>query len=130
VLKGFVVVVIVFAVIGSLISFLLGQPCWFWCYCLLVHDKDFFLVLFVIVWGCLANFGSIFFVYGSVVLLVVLCASCDYLGAMGDSSSTPPMSLSHHAPVQRITSDLLNGQNFAAWSRSLRLYLGGKGKSG
>jgi hypothetical protein len=25
---------------------------------------------------------------------------------------------------------LLNGRNFAAWSRSLRLYLGGKGKSG
>uniref|UniRef100_A0A2N9J940 Integrase catalytic domain-containing protein n=1 Tax=Fagus sylvatica TaxID=28930 RepID=A0A2N9J940_FAGSY len=49
---------------------------------------------------------------------------------MGDSSSTPPMSLSHHAPAQRITSALLNGRNFAAWSRSLRLYLGGKGKSG
>jgi hypothetical protein len=26
------------------------------------------------------------------VLLAVLCASCDYLGAMGDSSSTSPMS--------------------------------------
>ena len=52
-LKGFVVVVIVFAIIGSLIFFLLGQPCWFWCYCLLVRDKDFFLVLFVTVWGCL-----------------------------------------------------------------------------
>uniref|UniRef100_A0A2N9F1J4 non-specific serine/threonine protein kinase n=1 Tax=Fagus sylvatica TaxID=28930 RepID=A0A2N9F1J4_FAGSY len=44
--------------------------------------------------------------------------------------STSPMSLSHHAPAQRITSALLNGRNFAAWSRSLRLYLGGKGKSG
>uniref|UniRef100_A0A2N9ED05 Integrase catalytic domain-containing protein n=1 Tax=Fagus sylvatica TaxID=28930 RepID=A0A2N9ED05_FAGSY len=49
---------------------------------------------------------------------------------MGDSSSTSPMSFSHHAPAQRITSALLNGRNFAAWSRSLRLYLGGKGKSG
>uniref|UniRef100_A0A2N9IER4 Reverse transcriptase Ty1/copia-type domain-containing protein n=1 Tax=Fagus sylvatica TaxID=28930 RepID=A0A2N9IER4_FAGSY len=49
---------------------------------------------------------------------------------MGDSSSTSLMSLSHHAPAQRITSALLNGRNFAAWSRSLRLYLGGKGKSG
>jgi hypothetical protein len=64
------------------------------------------------------------------VLLAVLCAFCDYLGAMSDSSSTPPMSLSHHAPAQRITSALLNGRNFVAWSRSLRLYLGGKGKSG
>ena len=63
------------------------------------------------------------------MLLAILCASCDYLGAMGDSSSTPPMSLSHHAPAQRITSALLNGRNFAAWSRSLRLYLRGKGKS-
>ena len=64
------------------------------------------------------------------MLLAVLCASCDYLGAMGDSSSTFSMSFSHHAPAQRITSALLNGRNFATWSRSLRLYLGGKGKSG
>ena len=64
------------------------------------------------------------------MLLAVVCASYDYLGAMGDSSSTSPMSFSHHAPAQRITSALLNGQNFAAWSQSLRLYLGGKGKSG
>ena len=56
---------------------------------------------------------------------------------MGDSSGTNTapssssnVSLSHHAPAQRITSVLLNGQNFASWSRSLRLYLGGKGKSG
>jgi hypothetical protein len=94
----------------------------------LVRDKVFFSAL------CdrlgLPSFGSIFFVCGSVVLLAVLCAFCDYLGAMGDSSSTSPMSLSHHAPAQRITSALLNGRNFAAWSRSLRLYLGGKGKSG
>ncbi len=53
-IKGFVVVVIVFAVIGRLVYFfLLGQPCCFWCYCLLVRDKDFFLVLFVTVWDCL-----------------------------------------------------------------------------
>ena len=79
----------------------------------------------------LPSFGSIFFflVCGSVVLLAVLCASCDYLGVMGDSNSTPPMSLSHHVPAQHITSALLNGRNFAAWRRSLRLYLGGKGKS-
>ena len=38
------------------------------------------------------------------------------------------LSLSHHSPAQRVTSVLLNGQNFAAWSRSLRLYLGGRGK--
>ena len=44
------------------------------------------------------------------MLLVVLCASCDYLGAMGDSSSTSSMSFSHHAPAQRITSALLNGR--------------------
>uniref|UniRef100_A0A2N9H666 CCHC-type domain-containing protein n=1 Tax=Fagus sylvatica TaxID=28930 RepID=A0A2N9H666_FAGSY len=56
---------------------------------------------------------------------------------MGDSSGTnttpsssSDVSLSHHAPAQRVTSVLLNGQNFAAWSRSLHLYLGGKGKSG
>ena len=56
---------------------------------------------------------------------------------MGDSSGTNTapssssnVSLSHHAPAQHITSVLLNGQNFASWSRSLRLYLGGKGKSG
>ena len=78
----------------------------------------------------LPSFGSIFFVCGSVVLLAVVCASYDYLGAMGDSSSTPPMSFSHHVSAQRITSTLLNGRNFATWSRSLCLYLGGKGKSG
>jgi hypothetical protein len=56
---------------------------------------------------------------------------------MGDSSGTnttpsssSDVSLSHHAPAQHVTSILLNGQNFATWSRSLRLYLGGKGKSG
>ena len=76
------------------------------------------------------SFGSIFIVCGSVMLLAVLCASCDYLGAMGDSSSTPSMSLSHHAPAQRITSALLNGRNFAAWNRSLCLYLRGNEKSG
>ena len=85
-------------------------------------------MLFVTVWVCLV-LVAFFLVCGSVVLLAVLCASCDYLGAMGDSSSTPPMSLSHHVPAQRIISALLNGRNFAAWSRSLRLYLEGKGKS-
>ena len=54
---------------------------------------------------------------------------------MGDSSgrdvfsSPPEVSLSQHALAHRITSVLLNGRNFVAWSRSLRLYLGGKGKS-
>ena len=55
---------------------------------------------------------------------------------MGDSSGrevvvfSSEVSLSQHAPAQGITSVLLNGRNFAAWSRSLRLYLGGKGKFG
>lgn len=40
------------------------------------------------------------------------------------------VSLASHVPVHRITSVLLTGRNFAAWSRSIRLYLGGRGKSG
>ena len=39
-------------------------------------------------------------------------------------------SITTSASAHRITSVVLNGRNFAAWSRSLRLYLGGKGKSG
>jgi hypothetical protein len=60
----------------------------------------------------------------------------DLFLTMGDSSgqevvvSSSEVSLSQHAPAQGITSVLLNGRNFAAWSRSLRLYLGGKGKFG
>ncbi|GFS44556.1 hypothetical protein Acr_00g0091070 [Actinidia rufa] len=42
----------------------------------------------------------------------------------------PDFSLSQHTPDARITCELLNGKNFAAWSRSVRLFLGGKGKSG
>ncbi|GFY80334.1 hypothetical protein Acr_01g0001430 [Actinidia rufa] len=42
----------------------------------------------------------------------------------------PDFSLSQHTPGARITCELLNGKNFAAWSRSIRLFLGGKGKSG
>ena len=42
----------------------------------------------------------------------------------------PDLGLSQHTPAQRVTSVLLSGRNFAAWSRSFRLYLGGKGKSG
>jgi hypothetical protein len=57
----------------------------------LVRDKDFFFSALCDRLG-LPSFGSTLFVYGPVVLLAVLCASCDYLGAMGDSSSTPPMS--------------------------------------
>ena len=38
--------------------------------------------------------------------------------------------MSHHLPSQRVTSVLLNGKFFAAWSHSLHLFLGGKGKSG
>ena len=52
-----------------------------------------------------------------------ICALCVSLGTMGDSSGTNTapssssnVSLSHHAPAQRITSVLLNGQNFASWS--------------
>ena len=48
------------------------------------------------------------------MLLVVLCAFCDYLGAMGDSSSTSPMSLSHHAPAQCITSTFY-GNHLISW---------------
>ena len=33
-------------------------------------------------------------------------------------------------PAQRVTSVLLNGKNFHAWSRSFHLYLGGKRKIG
>ena len=44
------------------------------------------------------------------------------------SKPRPDVSLSQHIPAHRVTSVLLNGQNFAAWSRSLLLYLGGKGK--
>ncbi|GFS45998.1 hypothetical protein Acr_00g0099460 [Actinidia rufa] len=42
----------------------------------------------------------------------------------------PDFSLSQHTPSARTTCELLNGKNFAAWSRSVRLFLGGKGKSG
>ncbi|GFZ10038.1 hypothetical protein Acr_21g0006370 [Actinidia rufa] len=40
--------------------------------------------------------------------------------------SPVPVSLSHSQPAQRVTSMLLNGKNFHAWSRSFQLYLGGK----
>ena len=33
-----------------------------------------------------------------------------------------------HSHAQHVTSVLLNGQKFAAWSWSLQLYLGGRGK--
>ena len=41
----------------------------------------------------------------------------------------PDSSLSQPTPAQRVTSVLLNGKNFHAWSTSLRLFLGGKRKS-
>ncbi|GFZ13064.1 structural maintenance of chromosomes (SMC) family protein [Actinidia rufa] len=44
--------------------------------------------------------------------------------------SRPDFSLPQHTPGARITCELLNEKNFAAWSRSVRLFLGGKGKSG
>ncbi|GFS38459.1 hypothetical protein Acr_00g0057560 [Actinidia rufa] len=44
--------------------------------------------------------------------------------------SRPDFSLSQHTPGARITCELLNGKNFATWSRSVQLFLGGKGKSG
>jgi hypothetical protein len=64
VIKGFVVVVIVFAILGSLIFFFGWDShvgfgviaCWY-------VIKIFFLVLFVTVWGCLV-FGSIFWFVG------------------------------------------------------------------
>ena len=50
---------------------------------------------------------------------------------MGDISSNKDVfSSAQHTPAQRVTSVLLNGRNFASWSRSLRLYVGGKGKTG
>ncbi|GFY93013.1 putative methyltransferase family protein [Actinidia rufa] len=42
----------------------------------------------------------------------------------------PIFSYPNTTPGARITCELLNGKNFAAWSRSVRLFLGGKGKSG
>ncbi|GFS37070.1 hypothetical protein Acr_00g0049570 [Actinidia rufa] len=44
-------------------------------------------------------------------------------------SNPVPVSLSHSQPAQRVTSVLLNGKNFHAWSRSFQLYLGGKRKT-
>ncbi|XP_038702167.1 uncharacterized protein LOC119998800 isoform X2 [Tripterygium wilfordii] len=44
-------------------------------------------------------------------------------------TSRPDLSLNPSHPAQRVTSALLNGKNFHAWARSLRLYLGGKRKS-
>ncbi|XP_057467808.1 uncharacterized protein LOC130757154 isoform X1 [Actinidia eriantha] len=43
--------------------------------------------------------------------------------------SPVPVSLSHSQPAQRVTSVLLNGKNFHAWSRSFQLYIGGKRKT-
>ncbi|GFY88680.1 hypothetical protein Acr_06g0006200 [Actinidia rufa] len=44
-------------------------------------------------------------------------------------SSPIPISLSHSQLAQRVTSVLLNGKNFHAWSCSFQLYLGGKRKT-
>ncbi|GFS35783.1 hypothetical protein Acr_00g0042020 [Actinidia rufa] len=44
--------------------------------------------------------------------------------------SRPDFSLAQHTLGARITYELLNGKNFAAWSRSVLLFLGDKGKSG
>ncbi|GFY96877.1 hypothetical protein Acr_11g0011830 [Actinidia rufa] len=48
------------------------------------------------------------------------------------STTTSPrfFPIPKHTPDARFTCELLNGKNFAAWSRSVRLFLGGKGKSG
>ncbi|GFY84396.1 N-terminal nucleophile aminohydrolases (Ntn hydrolases) superfamily protein [Actinidia rufa] len=43
--------------------------------------------------------------------------------------SPVPVSLSHSQPAQRVTSVLLNGKNFHAWSRSFQLYPSGKRKT-
>ena len=45
-------------------------------------------------------------------------------------ASRPDLSLSHSTPAQRVTSVLLTGKNFHAWSNSFRLFLGGKRKIG
>ncbi|KAF7151027.1 hypothetical protein RHSIM_Rhsim02G0184000 [Rhododendron simsii] len=39
------------------------------------------------------------------------------------------MSIAHHSLAHRVTSVQLNGKKFPAWSRSFRLFLGGKGKT-
>ena len=51
-------------------------------------------------------------------------------GTPAITPARPDPVLSQHTPTQWVTIVLLNGRNFAAWSRSFRLYLGGKGKSG
>ena len=42
----------------------------------------------------------------------------------------PDLSIAHTTPAHRVTSVLLNGKNFHAWSNSFRLFLGGKRKIG
>uniref|UniRef100_A0A2N9IGT2 Integrase catalytic domain-containing protein n=1 Tax=Fagus sylvatica TaxID=28930 RepID=A0A2N9IGT2_FAGSY len=82
-------------------------------------------------WQCYVTwFVVVVIVFAVIGSLIFFCWDSDAGFGVIVCCSTPPMSLSHHAPAQRITSALLNGRNFAAWSRSLRLYLGGKGKSG
>ncbi|XP_057505543.1 uncharacterized protein LOC130788863 [Actinidia eriantha] len=49
------------------------------------------------------------------------------IGPIPVATSSVPPSLSQ--PAQRVTSVLLNGKNFHAWSRSFQLYLGGKRKT-
>ncbi|GFY83356.1 hypothetical protein Acr_03g0001300 [Actinidia rufa] len=49
------------------------------------------------------------------------------IGPIPVAASSVPLSLSQ--PAQRVTSVLLNGKNFHAWSRSFQLYLGGKRKT-
>ncbi|KAG5544451.1 hypothetical protein RHGRI_017018 [Rhododendron griersonianum] len=56
---------------------------------------------------------------------------------MTDKDATPSatlivpreLSIAHHSPAHRVTSVLLNGKKFPAWSRSFCLFLGGKGKT-
>ena len=40
------------------------------------------------------------------------------------------LSLTQHTPAHRVTSVLLNENNFPTWFRSFRLFLGEKGKTG
>ncbi|KAF8394808.1 hypothetical protein HHK36_018744 [Tetracentron sinense] len=51
-------------------------------------------------------------------------------GSESDQVLRTDLSITQSTPAQRVTSVLLNGQNFHACSRSFRLYLGGKCKTG
>ncbi|KAF8377176.1 hypothetical protein HHK36_030549 [Tetracentron sinense] len=85
--------------------------------------------------ACEALFQSIGLMYSPsgtpIVAVFVMSLSRIIFDTMDDSSSNKDIfSSTQHTPAQRVTSILLNGRNFASWSRSFRLYVGGKGKTG